>query len=420
MKANATCLLIGATASLLICACTMKPTVRFVDLAPPVSAMETIPDHLLLNVGVKVLDANIPDSYDERTALNITEEVRRAEANYIAHFAKNLLQSTGNWGAVRVLPRDSHAVDVTVSGTIEHSDGERLIAHVKVQDARRVVWFEETYETLASKFAYEPNIPANIDPFQSMYKSIADRMYMYQSQLSDKEIREIRTTAELLFAREFSPDAFSNHLNDDQQDIVAITRMPADEDPMLQRVRRIREREYLFIDTLDEYYGDFATRMYSPYQKWRESSYEDAIAFREERDRARVKLIAGGLMVAGGAAMQRSSARPTEFAGYAGVIGGAGEVLGAIQARANMTIHGSALRELGVSAAAEISPHTLELENTTISLIGTVDQQYVELKRILRRLFFEDYQLPIPADVADAPIYEGISTDILKIPDPRE
>lgn len=412
--------LIALSVGVLLCGCTLKPTLRYVDLAPPLTATSSIPEHLLLNVGVKVLDANVPKSYDERTALNITEEIRRAEANYIAHFAKELLQSTGNWGAVRVLPRDSYAVDVTISGTIMHSDGERLIVHIAVSDARGVVWLKDEYETLASKFAYEPQIPASVDPFQSMYKSVADQMYRFHAQLSIEEVREIRTTAELLFAQEFSPDAFENHLMVEKGDVVRISRMPSEEDPMLQRVRQIREREYLFIDTLDEYYGDFASRMYPSYQKWREGSYEDAIAFREERNKARTKMIAGGLMIASGAAMQRSSARATEYAGYAGVIGGAGEVLGAIQARANLTLHGAALRELGVSAAADISPHTLELENATISLMGSVDEQYTELKRILRRLFFEDYQLPVPEDVADAPIDEGLSAEILKIPDPRD
>ena len=412
--------LFALSLGVLIWGCTLKPTLRYVDLAPPLSATKSIPEHLLLNVGVKVLDANIPKSYDERTALNITDEIRRAEANYIAHFAKELLQSTGNWGAVRVLPRDSYAVDVTISGTIMHSDGERLIVDMSVQDARGVVWLNDEYETLASKFAYDPQIPENVDPFQSMYKSVADQMYEFHAQLSTEEIQEIRTTAELLFAQEFSPDVFNNHLTAEEDDVVRISRMPSEEDPMLRRVRQIREREYLFIDTLDEYYGDFASRMYPSYQKWREGSYEDAIAFREERNKARAKMIAGGLMIASGAAMQRSSATATEYAGYAGVIGGAGEVLGAIQARANLTLHGAALRELGVSAAADISPHTLELENATVSLMGSVDEQYTELKRILRRLFFEDYQLPVPKDVADTPIDEGLSAEILKIPDPRD
>lgn len=414
-------LVVSAACALFVSACSTAPVVRYVDLAPPLTATQAIPEAMLLNVGVKVLDANIPKSYDERTALNITEEIRRAEANYIAHFAKDLLQSTGNWGAVRVLPRDTYAVDVTISGTILHSDGERLIVEVRVQDARGVVWLDEEIETLASKFVYEPQIPQNIDPFQSMYKTVADRMYAFHADLTPEDIREIRMTAELLFAQEFSPDAFSEHLTTSSKgDEVQISRMPSQDDPMLDRVRKIREREYLFIDTLDEYYGDFANRMYPSYQKWREGSYEDAIAYREERNRARAKLLAGTLMIAGGAAMQRSSVSATEYAGYAGVIGGAGEVLGAIQARANLTLHGAALRELGVSAAADISPHTLELENATISLMGTVDEQYTELKRILRRLFFEDYELPVPDDVADTPIDQALSAELLTIPDPRD
>ena len=390
----------------------MQTTVRYVDLAPPISATETIPEHLLLNVGVKVLDPNVPKSFDERNEQNISEEIRRAEANYIAHFTKDLLQSTGNWGAVRVLPRESYAVDVSISGLILHSDGERLITKVTVKDARGAVWHEEIYETLASKFAYEPNIPENIDPFQTMYKDIADHMYRYQQSLSDAEIQEIRTIAELQFAREFSPDAFGEHINVDKDNIVSIARVPSEDDQMLQRVRQIREREYLFIDTLDEYYDDFAVQMYPAYQKWRESSYGDAIAYREERDRAKIKMMAGGAMIAGGAAMQRSSQTLTEYAGYAGVIGGAGAAVGGILARANATLHASALREMGESAAAEISPYTIELENTTVSLMGTLDEQYTELRQILRRLFYEDYELEVPADLAETESDQNLEAEI--------
>lgn len=390
-----------------------KPTLRYVDLTSPLSYSEEVPEELLLNVGIQVLDPNIPISYDERVELNITEEIRRAEANYIAHYTKELLQSTGNWGAVRVLPRDTYAVEVVVSGRILHSDGERLIVHLKVTDARGVVWLEQVFETLASKFAYEPEIPENIDPFQSMYRTVSDKMFQYASALTPEEIVEIRTTAELLFAQEFSPDAFENHVVQ-QDDTLRISRMPAEDDPMLARVRKIREREYLFIDTLDEYYSTYASQMYSPYQSWRASSYDDAIAFREERDRLRTKMLASGLMLASGVGMQRSSTRITEYAGYAGVIGGAAEAIGAIQAKANLTLHGAALREMGVSAGSSIAPHTIELENSTISLIGTVDEQYVELKRILRRLFYEDYQLPIPKDVADPIGDDAVAAEMLK------
>ena len=413
------CLLI-VLATFGLIGCVSAPTMRVVDLSPPKSSTHHIPEELLLNVGVMVLDANIPETYDERTALNITEEIRRAEANYIAHFAKELLQSTGNWGAVRVIPRDTYAVDIVISGTILHSDGERLIVNLEVKDARGVVWFAEEIETLASKFAYDPEIPEDIDPFQTLYKTVADRMFEYSSNLTKDDINEIRTTAELLFAQDFSPDAFENHVVKHQDDTVSVARIPAEDDPMLARVRKVREREYLFIDTLDEYYGNFANQMYPSYQQWREGSYEDALAYREEVERAKTKMLASGLMLASGVAMQRSSNNVTEYAGYASVIGGAGEALGAIQARANLTLHGAALREMGVSAGATIAPHTIELENATISLMGTVDEQYVELKRVLRRLFFEDYQLPLPEDLTDPLDDEVASTELLNSLESRE
>mgnify|MGYP000365582824 CR=1 FL=1 len=45
-------------------------------------------------------------------------------------------------------------------------------------------------------------------------------------------------------------------------------------------------------------------------------------------------------------------------------------------------IHSTALRvlqELGISAEAEITPHTIELENESLRLQGNVDEQYTEL-----------------------------------------
>ena len=94
-------------------------------MTPPQQADSTVPENLLLDVGVAVFDPNVPEDYDEQIEENIAPEVRRAESNYVAYYLKNLLQSTGNWGAVRVVPRSTNAVDLIVSGSILHSDGER-------------------------------------------------------------------------------------------------------------------------------------------------------------------------------------------------------------------------------------------------------------------------------------------------------
>lgn len=379
-------------------------TVRVVDMTPPQQFDELVDEALLLDVGVTVFDANVPEVFDDQVAQNITPEVRRAEANYMAYFAKNLLQSTGNWGAVRVVPRATHAVDVTLTGTIVHSDGERMILYAEARDARGTVWFAKTYEALASKYAYGDLVPVGIDPFQAIYRHIADDMLTYRKALPDATVQTIRTTAEMKFARDFSPDAFEDYVvQEGDTGVFAVQRLPAEDDPMLDRVRQVREREYLFIDTLDEYFEDFSARMYPTYQGWRQATYSEAIAYREQREKAKRRAIAGAVGIAAGAAAQMSDTTLTRYGGAVSIIGGAAAVGRGIQAFADAKVHSDVLLELGSSAEAEISPHTIELENRTLTLQGTVEEQYEQLRRVLKRIYYEELGLVLPPeDAADA------------------
>jgi hypothetical protein len=80
----------------------------------------------------------------------------------------------------------------------------------------------------------------------------------------------------------------------------------------------------------------------------------------------------------------------------AGAVGGAITLKSAIAKSAEAKIHAEVLQELGVSAEAEITPHTIDLENQTVRLTGTVDAQYAELRQILRRIYHEELGLALP------------------------
>ena len=372
-------------------------TVRIVDMTPP-QQLDQVAEEMLLDVGIVVFDANVPAAFDDQVARNIPPEVRRAEANYMPYFAKNLLQSTGNWGAVRVVPGDTHAVDVAVEGVIVHSDGERLILDVEVHDARGVRWFAKRYEALASKYAYDDTIPRDIDPFQSVYRRLADDMVDYFKTLSEQDVSDIRTTAEMKFATDLSPDAFGDYVTESAPGTFEIRRLPAEDDPMLERVRKVREREYIFIDMLDEYFDGFHSRMFPTYQGWRRATYDEAIAYRNQREKVRRKAIAGVVGITVGAIAQTSTSRTTRYGGAVSIIGGATLAVGAIKDLDKAKAHANVLQELGVSAEAEISPHTIELENRTLRLQGTMSAQYEELRRILRQIYYRELGLPEPQD----------------------
>ena len=380
----------------------VSQTTRVVDMTPPEQSSRYLEEAELLDVGISIFDENVPDDYDVRIEQFIMPEVRRAESQYIPYFAKNLLQSTGNWGAVRVVPRATHAVDVIVSGKILHSNGESMGISVEVRDATGATWFAKDYEALASKYAYEQGIPPTIDAFQAIYKNLADDMLAYRDTLSRDDIERIRTTAEMKFAREFSTEAFAEHVVETEPGQYQITRLPAPEDPMLARVRKVREREYLFIDTLDEYYTNFHRQMYPSYQNWRRASYDQAIAYNELKAQSRARAIGGTMAVIGGiAAIYESSDAYVDASGVVGVIAGATLITSAVRKRHEAEQQADRLRELGSAAEAELVPTTIELENQTLRLQGNVEQQYSELRRVLRRVYFEDLGLDPPED-ADA------------------
>lgn len=375
----------------------VSTTVRVVDMTPPEQAATTLSEEQLLDVGIAVFDPNVPTDYDERIKQLILPEVRNTESQYIPYFLKNLLQATGNWGAVRVVPRPTHAVDVTVNGKILRSDGSQLDVEVTVTDATGREWFTHEYSALASKYSYEAGMPANVDAFNAVYKNIANDMLAFREVMTEEETTNIRRIAELKFAQEFSSEAFAEHVQRTPAGLFELQRMPSESDPMLARVRKIREREYLFIDTLDEYYTNFYRQMYPSYQSWRSASYEQIILYEQLRAQSKSRVISGTLAIVGGvASIYESDNGYVDAGGLVGVLSGATLIGTAINKRHEAAMEAEKLREMGSAVEAELIPTTIELENQSARLEGNVSQQYDQLRQILRKVYFEDLNLAPP------------------------
>jgi hypothetical protein len=367
---------------------------------PALAAPDTLtPEAELLDVGVVILDPGISTVEDEPL---VYPEVRRAEATFMATELTQVLTEQGGWGAVRVVPDDRQFSDLLVKGTIMRSDGEALELKIVVSDARGMVWLDKRYTGVTSRYAYEKGTRVKQDPFLAVYRMIANDMLQKFNGVPAAERAEIRQVAEMRFARDFASGAFADYLQEDETGHISLRRLPAEDDPMLNRVRGLRQRHYVFVDTLQGHYTGFSEEMYEPYQEWRKASYEETVALRELESEAQREMIAGGAAIIAGIVAQTSGSRTTRSAGAVGVIGGGALLKSGLEKRAESKIHSLALEELGQSLDAEITPRVIELEDRTVQLSGNVEDQYDQWRELLADIYAAELAALEPPDSTDA------------------
>ena len=372
-------LLIGAM-TLVGC---VSQTVKSTSVPALDQPQQIVPENEVLDVGVAIFDPGIDDLQDDE---QVYPEIRRAEATFIARELAEVLEGVGAWGAVRVVPDESQFTDLLVTGRVVHSDGERLALAVKVTDATGEIWVDKTYEGTTSRYAYDQRATSQQDPFLLVYRLIANDMLEQFNSSSSKQRVTIRQVAELRFARAFAADAFTDYLQEDDGQY-RLKRLPAESDPMLERVRNLRLRNYVFVDTLQGHYDGFSEEMYTPYQEWRKLSYEEVIAQRELQQEANARLIAGAAAVVAGIAAQGSSSSYARTAGAVGIAGGGYLLKSGLEKRAESSIHSLAIEELGQSLQAEITPRVIELEDRTVRLSGSAEDQYAQWRELMADLY---------------------------------
>lgn len=361
----------------------VSQTVKSTSVPALDQPQQIVPENEVLDVGVAIFDPGIDDLQDDE---QVYPEIRRAEATFIARELAEVLEGVGAWGAVRVVPDESQFTDLLVTGRVVHSDGERLALAVKVTDATGEIWVDKTYEGTTSRYAYDQRATSQQDPFLLVYRLIANDMLQQFNSSSSKQRVTIRQVAELRFARAFAADAFTDYLQEDDGQY-RLKRLPAESDPMLERVRNLRLRNYVFVDTLQGHYDGFSEEMYTPYQEWRKLSYDEVIAQRELQQEANARLIAGAAAVVAGIAAQGSSSGYARTAGAVGIAGGGYLLKSGLEKRAESSIHSLAIEELGQSLQAEITPRVIELEDRTVRLSGSAEDQYAQWRELMADLY---------------------------------
>ena len=347
--------------------------------------LENINEDALLDIGIVLFNDGVDVNDDESLAY---ANVRRSEAVWYSSQLKSVLENSNAWGIVRTLPNDATVLDLTISGTIVESNGEDLTIQIDVVDAVGEQWLSKEYFKRVSQYAYNPEIDLKRDPFQNLFNDIANDLFALRNEFSEQELLTIREVARLRFAAGFAPQSFSDFVEKDDDGMYALKRIPADTDPMMMRVESIRARNDLFLDVIQDYYRVFNNNMSAPYDEWRKLSYKEVLYQRQLARQARQERIAGvAIILSGVVAATSNEGFATRAAGHVGIVGGADIFQKSYQTQQEASFHGEALREFGESLEVELEPSVIDLQERSVTLSGTVDDQFKEWRRILQQIF---------------------------------
>lgn len=404
-------------AALSLVGCMVEETMSVPKLVAA-QAVAEVPETQVLDVGIRLFDTGLsqelldnPEAAEEK---GVFPDIRKAEARYLPTVLRDTLESTGQWGAVRVIPPSVEAMNLVVEGRIVASDGYHLAFDAKVSDSTGRLWFNRRYEQDADTTSYREDAPKGSngrvrDPFQNLYVKLADDLLAYRRQLDEVALENLRRVTELRFARSIAPKAFASYLLKSPKDGTwSVARLPAEDDPLLQRVRTIEQRDDAVIDTVSDYYDGFADRLHDPYANWRRYTYDEVEARDKLRRQATARKALGaaavlaGIFVPDGCGTSACN-RAVSVARAGAIYGGVQAVMSGVAKGQEAKMNEATLKELSDSFQSEAKPQVIEVEGRALRLTGSAEEQYAEWRALLDELFDAETGGLAPAPAATEP-----------------
>lgn len=351
------------------------PEVGIVELEATVLEPE---QYQLLDIGIKVFDIVISEEESLEIGEWIFTEIRENETHYLPYVLRSTLVASNQWGPVRVLPLEDPSMDLLISATVLASDGQRLTMQVEAKDSTGRLWLDKDYtdQSSAADFPVSTRYtPSNqfdsanfTEPFQDIYNQVNNDLVDVRSTLSTQELINIKRVSQLVYAGDLAPESFAENLGRNELGRLTVVTLPAPDDPQLGRVNEMRQRHHLFIDTVDQYYESLYEEMQAAYVIWRKYSYDQI----EE---------------------EMAASESYDFNSY----GRSRSYLTLTQRYDRYRwskIFEMEYQDLSLGFSNEIAPAILELNEQVHGLSGTMEEQYIQWRRILQQLFELEEEVP--------------------------
>jgi len=348
-----------------------------------------------LDVIIPIFDPGLAEHEGNYAEEGIWPELRRAEANRFAFKLKQALDDSNKFGAVRVTPDETASGDIYVLGKINESDGQDIEFDLTVVDISGKEWLDDTFEHEVLESFYNDVRNDNKDPYAPAFDEAADDIIEALQKRSASDLDNLKAIADLRFGASFNDAAFAEYMDTDSRYIKLVSK-PSDNDPLLQRVVAIRVREQLFIDNLQQNYASFSQNMDESYLRWQQASFTENKLQKEAEKEGILKAVGGavliGLAIAAAAASGDSELQDgaLDTAAVLGGIGGAYLLKSGFDSKEEAELHQDAINEIGESINIELAPQVVSFENETIKLTGNIQEQFVQWRAFLKRIYEQE------------------------------
>lgn len=223
-----------------------------------------------LNVTIPAFSTGVGDRRSAYAEFGVFPRIRAIEAQFLPFALRRQLAASGNWGAVRVAEDSNVIEELVVRGDILRSDGRLLEIHILAIDASGDTWLDRT-------FAAAPNPDAAQPAYERLFADVVAALDSARRARTPNALARLRDTALLRYGARLAPRTFGQYLETTADGRTTVRRLPAYNDPMLDRIRRIREAEYVIVDATDEKYELLHQDVNSIYRVWREFNRQSLV-----------------------------------------------------------------------------------------------------------------------------------------------
>ena len=309
---------------------------------------------------ISLFDAGIPSDASTHRQLRVFPEVRAVEARLLPFVLREILIESDQWGAVRVVPADRNGDEIQVNGRILKSDGESLEVELRAVDAFGNEWVNGNY-AMTSGVGESTGSADIASSFKNVFRQFAADLLAARGVYNDRTLRQNREVALLRYAGSLLPDAYSRYLDSSPDGLYRIVRLPAEDDPMLERIRRIREFEYRFTDAIDEQYEALYSEIADTYNLW--------LRYQERLTRYRQD----------GEQQRRDSTSSSRRGSY-------NAMKASYEHYKWLKMEEQNLRNWARGFSNEVDPTVVEVEGQVVQLDGSLEQRYEEWSSLLRSI----------------------------------